>query len=162
MQGSSQRREQRMEIGTSDRTFRSGPGPLTGLMRLLGRSLTNIGPVLLITVSAFSGFAVRPVIDELVKGPESLRELANGLRQAALNQFYGVPVIFPDPAPTKLKLDTAPENNDETRTSLQTPETVTTKFTPKITPLIPGMGIPKPVKTVRINAAGSIITEPYK
>ena len=132
------------------------------MIRLLGRSLTSIGPALLITVSAFSGYAVRPVIDELVKRPESLRELAHGLRQAALNQFYGVPVIFPDPAPTKLKIDTAPESNDGTAISLQTPETVTTKIAPKITPLIPGMGFPKPVKTVRINAAGSIITEPYK
>ena len=55
------------------------------MIRLLARSLTSIGPVLLITVSAFSGFAVRPVFDELVKRPESLRELAHGLRQAALD-----------------------------------------------------------------------------
>ena len=89
-----------------------------------------------------------------------MNELAHGLDQAVLDQLYGVPVIFPDPAPTKLKLDTAPESNDETRTSLQTLETDTTKITPKITPLIPGMGVPKPVKTVHINAAGSIITEP--
>ena len=55
------------------------------MIRLLGRSLTSIGPVLLIAVSAFLGFAVRPTIDELVKHPESLNELAHGLNQAVLD-----------------------------------------------------------------------------
>ena len=148
-----------MEIGTFERSFRRRPGPLLGMVRLLGRSLTSIGPVLLITVSAFSGFAVRPVIDELVKRPESLRELAHGLRRVALDQLYGVPVIFPDPAPVKLIPYTTPTKIDETAALSPDPDIAATKSIPKITPLIPGMGIPKPVKTFRVNSSGSIIGE---
>ena len=151
-----------MEFGTFDRSFRSRSGPLKGMTRLFGRSLASIGPALLITVSAFSGFAVRPVIDELVKRPESLRELAHGLRRVALDQLYGVPVIFPDPAPVKVLTDTSPAKIEEISIQLPSSTPPTFGIVPKITPLVPGMGNPRPVKAVRVNSAGSIITEPAK
>ena len=148
-----------MESRASNTFLRSTLGILPVLLGLLGRSLTIIGPAILMMVCALSGYAVRPIIDELVKRPENLIELAHGLRRAALDQFYGVPVIFPNPTPVKLIPDTTPTKIDETAALLPSTEIAATKSIPKIAPLIPGMGIPKPVKTYRVNPSGSIIGE---
>ena len=118
------------------------------IISLMKRSLLALSLAALVVAGVFVGYTSRSIIDAWISNPMSLDQITTLVRTYAksLDGSSNIPVIYPDPAPTKLCLDQCPS-----KTMLGDQYEHITK------PIVPNLGQPKPVKTYRISPSGQII-----